>query len=266
MHVQDSWAAPMTRLSGSAAPRRSPVDNLEFDVGTGGIRGEDAVEIVETFIPGVAMVDSASTAVRKTNEGRLRKRDSDPAIRALQMLFDVRGTIHGLLFSTSPGSPSRLLNVCAGEAFVVAVDVRPTSPAFNEHFALTLNSDDSRAISIPAGVAYGICTLDHSTTVILRSRQQRSRSRDCGVLWVDPDLGIRWPVEPEEAIVAEHLWRYPRHRQLTEHHPKVITLNGYVGLAELATSTNIRSSEMNMTRVHEEPALEWPEPVTRTQR
>lgn len=219
------------------------------------------MDIVETTLPGVSIVISAKAESRSIPASRDELRETDPRdlVRAQHLVFDVRGTVHGLMFSTSTAHSTRLLSVRSGEAFVVAVDIRPASMTSGEHITVNLRSGDRRFLSIPGGVAYGVCALDHSTEVIMRSHHDTGPTDEQGILWVDPDVGIDWPVEPEEAVVDERLWRYPRLNQLPRVRAHGTTANGRATLAALASSECVQSSLLHVAPAHPESALSWPE-------
>jgi dTDP-4-dehydrorhamnose 3,5-epimerase len=48
---------------------------------------------------------------------------------------------------------------------------------------------------IPAGFAHGFCALSEEADVVYKVTNEYAPELDRGVIWNDPDIGIRWPTD-----------------------------------------------------------------------
>jgi len=124
------------------------------------------------------------------------------------------GVVRGLHFQIPPAATSKLVRVTAGAVFDVLVDLRRGSPTFGRHVAVELSAEAWNQVYVPVGFAHGFCTLQPNTEVLYKVTSHWSPDVDRGVAWDDPDLGIDWPVAPDEAIVSEKDRRQPRFADL----------------------------------------------------
>lgn len=124
------------------------------------------------------------------------------------------GTVRGLHFQRPPHAQAKLVRVRRGAALDIAVDIRPDSPTFGRHVAVELIADGT-SLYIPAGFAHGFCTLLPGTEIAYKVSAHYAPDFEGGLLWSDPDLGIKWPVAPDRAILNARDRAWPTLRALT---------------------------------------------------
>jgi len=113
----------------------------------------------------------------------------------------IRGVLRGLHFQKDPCAQAKLVRCVQGTIFDVAVDVRRSSPTFGRWVAEILSSENRSMLYVPAGCAHGYCVLSESADVLYKAGAEYSPSREAGVRWDDPEIGITWPVR--HPIISE---------------------------------------------------------------
>jgi dTDP-4-dehydrorhamnose 3,5-epimerase len=130
-------------------------------------------------------------------------------LRDNQASSDRPGTVGGLHFQRPHFAQAKLIRVLHGSIFDVAVDLCRSSPSYGMHIAIELSSEGNEQLFIPAGFAYGFCTLEPDTVVFYKVDQVYSAAHDGGVNWADSGLAIEWPVTSAEPILSEKDRRLP---------------------------------------------------------
>lgn len=118
------------------------------------------------------------------------------------VLSGPKGTVRGLHFQSPPFDQAKLIRVCRGAIFDVAVDLRVGSPTYGKHATAIISADAWNQIYIPSGFAHGLATLEPDTEVIYKVSNVYAPKNDFGCRWNDPDLGIAWPIPEAEAILS----------------------------------------------------------------
>lgn len=109
------------------------------------------------------------------------------------------GVVRGLHFQER--SPQgKLVRVVRGRVFDVAVDIDPASPTFRRHVGVYLDDLEHTQLFIPPGYAHGFCVLSEVADFEYKCTAHYQPGDGKGVLWNDPALGIRWPIN--EPIVS----------------------------------------------------------------
>jgi dTDP-4-dehydrorhamnose 3,5-epimerase len=123
-------------------------------------------------------------------------------------------TLRGLHFQTHPPQ-GKLVGVMCGHIWDVIVDLRTESPTFGQHASTELKGDDGQLLWIPPGFAHGFCVVgDRPADVLYKVDTPYEPSTEGGVLWCDPDLAIKWPVQdPILSAKDQQLPTFARYRQ-----------------------------------------------------
>jgi dTDP-4-dehydrorhamnose 3,5-epimerase len=105
-----------------------------------------------------------------------------------------RNVVRGLHFQWEPPM-GKLMRVTLGKAFLVAVDIRKGSPTLGQWFGTEVSAEDKRQVWAPAGFARGFCVLSDYAEVQYKCTGIYSSKAESGILWNDPAVGIKWPVQ-----------------------------------------------------------------------
>ena len=108
--------------------------------------------------------------------------------------YSEHGILRGLHYQ-KPQGQGKLVYVIEGEVYDVAVDIRKGSPTFGRWAGYYLSGDNKRQLFIPAGFAHGFCVTGEKALFTYKCTDYYNREAEKGVIWNDPDLGIKWPVE-----------------------------------------------------------------------
>ena len=126
------------------------------------------------------------------------------------------GTIRGLHFQKPPRAQAKLIRVIRGRILDVALDLRRASPTYGQHVTAELSAENWAQLLVPVGFAHAFCTLEPDTEVIYKVSHYYAPEADAGVLWSDPDIGIKWPVAADKAVLSDNDLRLPRLKDLSD--------------------------------------------------
>lgn len=111
-----------------------------------------------------------------------------------------KGVLRGLHFQTKH-SQGKLVRVVKGEVYDVAVDLRQGSPTFGKWEGALITEDNKRQFYIPEGFAHGFLVLSDEAVFTYKCTDYYAPDYDGGILWKDPDIGIKWPLEAIEQVI-----------------------------------------------------------------
>lgn len=104
-----------------------------------------------------------------------------------------KNTLRGLHYQLCHPQ-AKLCRVVDGEALDVAVDIRAGSPTFGKWTSVLLSAREHNQIYIPAGFAHGFLALTDTVQFLYKCSDFYDPRDEHGIIWNDPDLGIRWDV------------------------------------------------------------------------
>ena len=120
--------------------------------------------------------------------------------------FSRKGVLRGLHYQ-QPHSQGKLVTVLQGEVFDVAVDIRVGSPQFGQWTGVVLSVENHRQLWIPEGFAHGFCVLSETAYFSYKCTDEYAPDCEGGILWNDPDIGIKWPLE--DVVLSDKDQIYP---------------------------------------------------------
>ena len=125
-----------------------------------------------------------------------------------------RGVIRGLHYQKAPYEQAKLVQVCKGTIFDVAVDIRKDSPTYGLWFGVELSAENCLQLLIPGGFAHGFSVLSDQAIVQYKCDQYYHPESESGIRFDDTDLNIDWKIDPDNAIVSEKDRALPFFKQL----------------------------------------------------
>ena len=121
-----------------------------------------------------------------------------------------KGTLRGLHFQkTHP--QGKLVRAIQGEVFDAAVDIRPASPTRGKWHAVILSGEKQNQFYIPPGFAHGFLTLSGEAIFAYKCTDFYYPEDEGGIIWNDPDIGIKWPDLGMEYILSDRDKKLPRY-------------------------------------------------------
>ncbi len=101
-----------------------------------------------------------------------------------------KNVLRGLHYRKDQG---QLATIVQGRVFDVVVDIRPASKTYKQYFSIELDSENPKQIYMAPGFAHGFCVLSDMAILHYKCTQYYDASREHGIIWNDPEIGIQWP-------------------------------------------------------------------------
>jgi dTDP-4-dehydrorhamnose 3,5-epimerase len=164
-----------------------------------------SMNVIPTEIPGVLVIEpkvfSDTRGFFKETYQRTRYAEAGIAVEFVQdnISRSCRGTLRGLHFQKEHPQ-AKLVQALSGRIFDVAVDVRRNSPHFGKWVGTELSDENHRQLYVPAGFAHGFCVLSETADLFYKCTDFYYPQDERALLWNDPSVGIRWPLEVEPVL------------------------------------------------------------------
>lgn len=137
-----------------------------------------------------------------------------PFIQDNHAVSNGAGVLRGLHCQIGANAQGKLVRCVRGAIFDVAIDVRHGSSTYGQWVGAEISAENWTQIWVPVGFLHAYCTLTAETEVIYKVTGPWDRSAERGVIWNDPDIGIDWPVSPDQVILSDKDRILPRLRDL----------------------------------------------------
>jgi dTDP-4-dehydrorhamnose 3,5-epimerase len=105
-----------------------------------------------------------------------------------------KGVVRGLHFQWDPPM-GKLMRVTRGAAFLVAVDLRLSSPTLGKWVGVEASVENKKQVWAPASFARGFCALTDDAEVQYKCTGTYNSKAESAIRWDDPAIGIEWPVK-----------------------------------------------------------------------
>jgi dTDP-4-dehydrorhamnose 3,5-epimerase len=129
------------------------------------------------------------------------------AVQASISYNEREGTVRGMHFQWPPSREGKLVRCLRGAIHDVLLDLRPDSPGYLQHVAVSLDEENRDAVFIPPGIAHGFQTLQPRSEVLYQMTDYYAPELAAGVRWNDAAFAIQWP--RSESTISERDGSYP---------------------------------------------------------
>jgi dTDP-4-dehydrorhamnose 3,5-epimerase len=113
-----------------------------------------------------------------------------------------RNVLRGLHYQVRQPQ-GKLVRVTLGAIWDVAVDLRRGSPTFGRWAAARLDDEKRQMLWVPRGFAHGFLVLSEFAEVLYKATDFYAPEHERSLLWNDPALGIPWPLEGAQPLLAD---------------------------------------------------------------
>lgn len=114
--------------------------------------------------------------------------------------FSGYGTIRGIHLQYGENAQAKLVRVVKGKVLDVAVDLRPDSPTFGQHYSIVLDDSSHKQFFIPRGFGHGFSVLSEDAIFSYMCDNFYAPNAEGGIIFNDAKLNIDW-------MVKEHEWK-----------------------------------------------------------
>jgi len=114
-----------------------------------------------------------------------------------------KGVLRGLHFQTGDFAQAKLVRVIKGSVLDVAVDIRPESETFGQHYSIILSAQNNTQLFIPQGFAHGFLVLEDDTIFSYKCDNYYNKASEGGIIYNDKTLNIDWQDSGLELIISE---------------------------------------------------------------
>ncbi len=103
-----------------------------------------------------------------------------------------KGVLRGLHYQMER-TQGKLVRVCQGAVFDVAVDLRQSSSTFGKWLGVELSAENKKQLWVPPGFAHGFLVLSETAEFLYKTTDYWHAASEKCIVWNDPDLNIQWP-------------------------------------------------------------------------
>jgi len=128
------------------------------------------------------------------------------------------GIVRGMHFQVGQGA-GKLVRCGRGRILDVVVDVRRGSPTFGQWEGFELTDENMHMVYCPIGFAHGFCVLSEIADVLYKQSNYYSDATERGIHYLDPDVGIEWPLPSDELIPSARDTSAPALRDIADELP-----------------------------------------------
>ena len=167
------------------------------------------MEIEQTPIEGLVVIspkifkDSRGYFFESYNQEKFRTLGIDCDFKQDNQSLSEFGTIRGIHFQTGDHAQAKLVRVIEGKVLDVAVDLRPNSKTFGQHFSIELSASNNKQLFVPRGFGHGFSVLSETAIFCYKCDNFYHKESESGIIYNDKTLNIDWKIDLASAKVSD---------------------------------------------------------------
>lgn len=115
----------------------------------------------------------------------------------------VYGVLRGIHFQKGDNAQAKLVRVLKGNVIDVAIDLRKSSPTFAQYVMVELNDENKHQLFVPKGFGHAYLVLSDEAVFTYKVDNVYAPETEGSVLFSDPTLDIKWPIDKEKMILSD---------------------------------------------------------------
>lgn len=104
----------------------------------------------------------------------------------------IKNVARGFHYQKPPKTQAKIVEVVAGAALDIVIDLRQDSPTFKQYICIPLSQDDHNALYVPKGFAHGFISLDDNTIFQYLVDNNYAPELEDGIPLDDDSINIDW--------------------------------------------------------------------------
>ncbi len=117
--------------------------------------------------------------------------------------YSSKGVLRGLHYQTGDHAQAKLVRVIEGEVLDVAVDMRPESATYGQHFSVLLSAENNKQLFIPRGFAHGFLVTSTTAIFFYKCDNFYNKESEGGLIYNDAKVNIDWGFDAKDLIISE---------------------------------------------------------------
>jgi len=139
------------------------------------------------------VTDNRGGLIKDYNTDVFTTNGIDYSLKETFYTISKRGVIRAIHFQLIK-QQAKLIRCIKGHIYDVIVDLRPASPTFGKWKGMHLTGDNTNMLFVPEYFGHGYLVIDDSI-VSYKCNQVFYDKGDSGIIYNDPDIGIKWPID-----------------------------------------------------------------------
>lgn len=103
-----------------------------------------------------------------------------------------KGVLRGLHYQMEQ-TQGKLVRVCQGSVYDVAVDLRKSSTTFGNWVGVELSAENKKQLWIPPGFAHGFLVMSEVAEFLYKTTDYWHAASEQCIVWNDSTINIQWP-------------------------------------------------------------------------